>query len=189
MTYNTSATPKLFFDKGTIRIEGSELIRIPDTKYDDRNKVLRSYGLNYQEIIEYMKKSDLNFVDNVPNFIPTSTLQIRDLELRDYQKQALENWEKSSMKGCVILPTGAGKTAIGIKAIQKLNTSTLVVVPTIDLMEQWAHNISKYLFVNTNNSQKIIIGKLGGGEDNLQAITVATYDSAYLRAKRPRRSA
>ena len=182
MTYNTSATPKLFFDKGTIRIEGSELIRIPDTKYDDRNKVLRSYGLNYQEIIEYLKKSNLDFIDHVPDFIPSYILQMRDLELRDYQKQAIENWEKSSMKGCIILPTGAGKTAIGIKAIQKVNASTLVVVPTIDLMEQWAHNISKYLFANNNNSQNIIIGKLGGGEDNLQAITVATYDSAYLRA-------
>ena len=79
-------------------------------------------------------------------------------------------------------PQVRGKTAIGIKAIQKVNASTLVIVPTIDLMEQWAHNISKYLFANDNKSQDMIIGKLGGGEDNLQAITVATYDSAYLRA-------
>jgi len=179
---NPSTTPKLFFDKGTICIEGSKLTRIPDTKYDDRTKVLRSYGLNYSEIIEYLKKSDLDFIDHVPNFIPSPKLQMRGLELRDYQKQAIENWEKSSLKGCVILPTGAGKTAIGIKAIQKVNASTLVVVPTIDLMEQWAHNISKYLFANNNNSQNMIIGKLGGGKDNLQAITVATYDSAYLRA-------
>ena len=58
-----------------------------------------------------------------------------------------------------------------------------MVVPTIDLMEQWATNISKYLSTNNNqNSQNIPIGRLGGGEDNLQAITVATYDSAYLRA-------
>ena len=183
MTSNPSATPKLFFDKGTIRIEDSKLVRIPGTKFDDRNKALRSYGLNYSEIIEYLKKSDLDFVDNVPDFIPSPVFQIKDLELRDYQKQAIHNWEKSSMRGCVILPTGAGKTAIGIKAIQKVNASALVVVPTIDLMEQWANNISKYLSTDNNqNSQNISIGKLGGGEDNLQPITVATYDSAYLRA-------
>ena len=64
-----------------------------------------------------MKKSDLDFVDNVPDFIPSPVFQIKDLELRDYQKQAIHNWEKSSMRGCVILPTGAGKTAIGIKVI------------------------------------------------------------------------
>jgi superfamily II DNA or RNA helicase len=180
LSSNSSLKPKLFFDKGTIRIEDSKLIRIPGTKYDDRSKIFRSYGLNYSEIIEYLKKSDLDFADHVTNFIPSPVFQMRDLDLRDYQQQAIQNWEKSSMRGCVVLPTGAGKTAIGIKAIQKVNASVLVVVPTIDLMEQWANNISKYLSIE--NDHNVQIGKLGGGEDDLQAITVATYDSAYIRA-------
>ncbi len=183
MSTNTSSlNPKLSFDKGTIRIQNSDLLRIPNTKYDEREKILRAYGLNYSEIVEYLKKSEINFEDNVPNFTESSELQIRDLELRDYQQQAIQNWEKSGMRGCVILPTGAGKTAIGIQAIQKIRASVLVVVPTIDLMEQWANNISKYLFINDKNSQNVSIGRLGGGEDDLQAITVATYDSAYIRA-------
>lgn len=177
----TSPNPKLFFDKGTIRIEDSELIKIPNTKYDDRTRSLRSYGLNYQEIIDYLQKSDLNFTDHVHDFIPSLVLRIKDLELRDYQQKAIQNWQKSSMRGCVILPTGAGKTAIGIKAIQTVNASALVIVPTIDLMEQWGANISKYLCGNLN-AQNVSVGKLGGGEEDIQAITVATYDSAYLRA-------
>ena len=175
--------PKLFFDKGTIRIEDSELIKIPNTKYDDRTRSLRSYGLNYQEIIDYLQKSDLNFTDHVPDFIPPSlVLRTKDLELRDYQQKAIQNWQKSSMRGCVILPTGAGKTAIGIKAIQAVNASALVVVPTIDLMEQWGANISKHLYSGNLNAQNVSVGKLGGGKEDMQAITVATYDSAYLRA-------
>ena len=181
MSSNSTSKPKLFFDKGSIRIDNSKLIRIPNTKYDDRTKSLRSYGLHYQEIIEYLEKSDLDFVDFVPNFIPSPIFQIKDLELRDYQQQAIQNWEKSSMRGCVILPTGAGKTAIGIKAIQTVNASTLVIVPTIDLMEQWENNITKHLTSN-QNPQNISVGKLGGGEENIQAITIATYDSAYIRA-------
>ena len=182
MSSNSSSNPKLFFEKGSIRIENSKLIRIPNTKYDDRTKSLRSYGLHYQEIIEYLKKSDLDFTDSVPDFIPSPIFQMKYLELRDYQQQAIQNWEKSSMRGCVILPTGAGKTAIGIKAIQTVNASTLVVVPTIDLMEQWGNNISKYLTSNNKSHQNISVGKLGGGEEDLQAITITTYDSAYLRA-------
>ncbi len=182
MSARLPSNPKLFFDKGTIHIEDSKLIQIPGTKYDDRTKNLRSYGLYYSEIIEYLEKSDLDFVDNVPDFIPSPTFQTRGLELRDYQQHAIQNWEKSSRRGCVILPTGAGKTAVGIQAIQKVNASTIIVVPTIDLMEQWSANLSKYLSTNNQNQQGIPIGKLGGGEDNLQAITVATYDSAYLRA-------
>ena len=182
MSSDSSSNPKLFFERGSIRIDDSKLIRIPNTKYDDRTKSLRSYGLNYSEIIDYLEKSDLDFVDNVPDFIPSPIFQMKDLELRDYQQQAIQNWEKSSMRGCVILPTGAGKTAIGIQAIQKVNASALVIVPTIDLMEQWANNISKHLTSNNQSHQNISVGKLGGGEDDLQAITIATYDSAYLRA-------
>lgn len=182
LSSNSSSNPKLFFERGSIRIDDSKLIRIPNTKYDDRTKSLRSYGLNYSEIIDYLEKSDLDFVDNVPDFIPSPIFQMKDLELRDYQQQAIQNWEKSSMRGCVILPTGAGKTAIGIQAIQKVNASTLVIVPTIDLMEQWANNISKHLTSNDQSHQNISVGKLGGGEDDLQAITIATYNSAYLRA-------
>ena len=180
MSSDLSVKTKLFFDKGTIRIENSKLIQIPGTKYDARTKILRSYGLNYSEIVEYLNKSNLDFIDNVADFIPSAVFQMDDLKLRDYQQQAMHNWEKSSMRGCVVLPTGAGKTAIGIKAIQKVNASALVIVPTIDLMEQWTINISKYLSIE--NEQNIHVGKLGGGEDDLQAITVATYDSAYIRA-------
>ena len=176
---SSSPNPKLFFEKGSIRIDDSKLIRIPNTKYDSRTKSLRSFGLNYSEIVEYLEKSDLEFVDHASDFIPSPTFQIKDLELRDYQQQAIQNWERSSMRGCVILPTGAGKTAIGIKAIHTVNASTLVIVPTIDLMEQWENNLSRHL---TSNHQNISVGKLGGGEDDIQAVTVATYDSAYLRA-------
>ena len=103
---SSSSSPKLFFDKGTIRVENSDLIRIPGTKYDDRSKTLRSYGLNYQEIIEYLKESNLDFIDHVPNFVPSPVFQIKGLELRDYQQQSIQNWIQSSMRGCVILPTG-----------------------------------------------------------------------------------
>ena len=195
-----SQNPRLFFDKGTICIKNSGLIRIPQTKFDEHDhKTLRSFGLDYKEIIEYLQKSDLNFVDQVPNYIASPLIQTINLQLRDYQQKAIDRWIESSMRGCIVLPTGAGKTVIGIKAIEKVNAATLIVVPTIDLMEQWTQNLSKYLNSNndynhnaennyTNPSSstvakpKITIGNLGGGKDDIQAITVATYDSAYLRA-------
>ena len=185
---NTSNIPRLFFDKGTICIKNSKLIRIPRTKFDENdNETLRAFGLDYKEISEYMKTSELDFVDQVANYLHSPVFEINNLlELRDYQKNAIDKWIASSMCGCVVLPTGAGKTAVGIKAIEKINAATLVVVPTIDLMDQWAENLSKYFTKNKKeNDQKDTqqhVGCLGGGRENIQAITVATYDSAYLRA-------
>ena len=82
---------------------------------------------------------------------------------------------KAVKRGSVVLPTGAGKTVIGVKAIEMVNSASIVIVPTIDLMDQWTSVLSKYF-------PYIRIGNLGGGSDDIQAITVTTYDSAYLRA-------
>lgn len=180
----------LFFDKGTICIKNSKLHHIPQTKIDEKDKkIKRAYGLHYREIIEYFKQSNLEYVNQAPKFLASPMIETNNLNLRDYQNDAIRNWVNSEMRGCVILPTGAGKTAVGIKAIEKVNSSALVIVPTIDLMEQWTENLSKYLNKDTKDNQtnnkknvRIPIGNLGGGKDDIQPITVATYDSAYLRA-------
>ena len=179
----------LFFDKGTVCVKNSKLHHIPQTKIDEKDeKTKRAYGLHYSEIIEYFKQSDLDYIDQAPKYLASPIIKADDLNLRDYQSDAIKNWENSEMRGCVILPTGAGKTVVGIKAIEKVNSSALVVVPTIDLMEQWTENLAKYLNKNNTDNQNqkknpvITIGNLGGGKEDIQPITVATYDSAYLRA-------
>ena len=187
--------PVLFYDKGTICIKNSHLIAIPGTTIDARDKtVLRAYASEYDSVIQYLNESDLEFVDNVKQIIPSQTVSAPDLVLRDYQEKAIENWAKSSMRGCIVLPTGAGKTILGVRAIEQINSSALVVVPTIDLMDQWTQVLEKYLKCEGedkkdfsvkerhSNSPQTKIGNLGGGRDDIQQITVATYDSAYLRA-------
>ena len=51
---------------------------------------------------------------------------------------------------------------------------TLIVVPTLDLIDQWRSRIMECLGVES--------GAVGGGENTVRMITVATYDSAYLQA-------
>ena len=97
------------------------------------------------------------------------------LALREYQQKALDNWTKVGKRGCVVLPTGSGKTVIGVKAIEMVNSASIVIVPTIDLMDQWTSVLSKYF-------PDIKIGNLGGGAEEIEPITVSTYDSAYIRA-------
>lgn len=177
----------LFFDKGTICIKNSKLHHIPQTKTDEKDeKIKRAFGLHYREIIKYFDQSNLDYTDQAPKFLASPVIETNNLNLRDYQDEAIKNWVNSEMRGCIVLPTGAGKTVVGIKAIEKVNASALIVVPTIDLMEQWTENLFKYLNKDNQNNTKenstILIGNLGGGKEDIQPITVATYDSAYLRA-------
>ena len=163
---------RVYYDNGTIVIKG--IGHIPFATLDPRTSALRAQALHYSNIIEYMKSSDIEYEDQVLDLIPSPHLEAKDLVLRDYQQKALNSWIKAAMKGCIVLPTGAGKTIVGVKAIEKVNSASLVVVPTLDLLDQWVSVLSKHF--------NIQIGKLGGGDDAIEAITVSTYDSAYIRA-------
>ena len=167
----------LTYDKGTIVIRG--LAHIPFAILDPRTNVLRALALHYSNIIDYLKQSGIQYSDHVLSeetmMLSSSLSSSSPLSLRDYQQRALDNWLRAGLRGCVVLPTGSGKTILGIKAIEKANAASLVIVPTLDLMDQWTTVLSKH-FPNTR------IGNLGGGNDDIQSITVSTYDSAYIRA-------
>jgi len=163
---------RLHYDNGTIVIRG--INHIPFATFDPRTNALRAMAMYHRDIIEYLKSSDIEYDDQVLDLIPSPYLKASGIKLRDYQQKALSSWIDAGMKGCIVLPTGAGKTVIGVKALEKVNVSSLIIVPTLDLMDQWVSILSKTFGIE--------IGKLGGGDDNVQAVTVSTYDSAYIRA-------
>ena len=168
---------KLRYDNGTIIVTG--MAHVPFASFDPRTKSMRAQALHYQNIVEYLKQSEIECDDSVLELIPSPTISTDKknvhLALREYQQKALDNWTEAGKRGCVVLPTGAGKTVIGIKAIELVNSASIVVVPTIDLMDQWTSVLSKYV-------PNMKVGNLGGGMDDIEPITVSTYDSAYLRA-------
>ena len=163
---------KLTFDRGTILINGN--IRVPNSTWDERSKAFRAMALYYKDISDFLRISSFGFKDHVLNLVPCSELQ-SSIRLRDYQKQALDTWMTNDKRGVIVLPTGSGKTLVGIKAISMLNTPTLVVAPTLSLVEQWRSRLKEEF--------KTEVGILGGGERDIKALTVSTYDSAYLHAE------
>lgn len=160
------------YEKGVIVIRGD--FKIPKTTFDPRSRNFKALALDYQDIVEYLKRSMIPYIDNVLDLLPCPHLECK-LRLRPYQKEALDAWIGAGAKGVIVLPTGAGKTAIGVAAIAHLNIPTVVVVPTLDLVEQWRRYLEKEFNVK--------VGVYGGGEYRLEALTVSTYDSAYIRGE------
>ncbi len=131
-------------------------------------------ALHYRDIIDYLKASGIDFKDKALDLLPCPLLQ-SSIVLRDYQEQALDAWVANGKRGVIVLPTGSGKTMIGIRAISLVNTPAIVVAPTIDLVNQWRIRLIEEFGID--------IGILGGGELEVEAITAATYDSAYIHAE------
>ena len=171
---SSSPTTSISFDKGTIVVRGN--LRIPNTVWDERIGAFRAQAIFYRDIVHYFKESELEFTDDViTHLIPCPHIECAStMKLRGYQKKALNSWDSSGRRGTIVLPTGAGKTVIAIKAIELVSEPALVIVPTLDLLEQWRKRIEKELNIKA--------GVLGGGESTLSAVTVSTYDSAYIRA-------
>jgi superfamily II DNA or RNA helicase len=167
----TSRSVTLEYQKGTIVVKG--LDSLPFSTLDSRTNYLYSNGINYKKITEYLNGKNIEYDDRVLDLLPISDLPKIKVKLRGYQLEAIENWCLEKM-GSIVLPTGAGKTIIGLKIIEIVNSPTLIIVPTLDLIKQWTKILSRNFDID--------IGNIGGGIENIRPITVSTYDSAYLKA-------
>ena len=166
---------KLTFDAGSLLLSGdtSALHAQPIEQliFDARVDAWRAPASSYSTIKAQLSALG-EFDDAVFESQPLIVPQQLDIQLRDYQEEAVQSWQANLAQGLVILPTGVGKSIVAIAAIQRCCVATLIVLPTIDLMIQWATQLEKH-FQQT-------IGIYGGGSKDLQAITVITYDSAVL---------
>ncbi|CCQ37708.1 DNA repair helicase Rad25 [Natronomonas moolapensis 8.8.11] len=168
----------LRYDEGTIRIEDApdDVARLSFVEADPRSETHRAPAYRYPFLRRTCADRGLRADDRVLDRFGLGGLSTT-YDLRGYQTEALDAWRDAGDRGVIELPTGSGKTVVAIGAIAALDTPTLVVVPTIDLLEQWAGELEAEFGETT------AIGRLGGGDQRLEPITVATYDSAYLRAE------
>jgi superfamily II DNA or RNA helicase len=183
MPRQTVAAVTLTFEEGTIRIESDgdvESDTLPGVESDPRSETLRAPAVAYAALRDALADAGHDVTDRVlalPDLELTSTYR-----LREYQREALDAWQRGEgnagtgppERGVLELPTGSGKTVIGIAAMEALSVPTLVVVPTIDLLTQWREELAAEF--------DRPIGQLGGDTQHVEDVTVATYDSAYLRA-------
>jgi superfamily II DNA or RNA helicase len=98
---------------------------------------------------------------------------------RVYQAAALTAWLDQAGRGVVVLPTGAGKTVVALMAIERLAARTLIVVPTIELLGQWRAALIERLGLPES-----AVGVVGGGQRDVRDLTVITFDSAAMPARR-----
>ncbi len=143
-----------------INSNGSFVFDLPT---EDGKYVVDAY--KYSEILKYL---DVAGVKYQPLYFPKLSVEFNG-ELRDYQMEAVMEFLKHK-RGIIALPTGSGKTIIAAAIIAEMKISTLVVVPSQELLFQWRETLRKYLnYVPT---------LYYADSKDISPLTITTYQSA-----------
>lgn len=140
--------------------------------WDDRTACFRAPASAYAEVVLALRKAGIQYRDDARGYADLEQGVKVHRQPRPYQQRALEAWNENGSRGVVVLPTGSGKTQVGVMAIEARRRSALVIAPTLVLVRQW-YDVLRTMFA-------LPVGVVGGGEYGVEELTVTTYDSAYL---------
>lgn len=167
------------FHQGTLELTGTPEVLAPVAelvRWDGRTLCFRAEARRYGPLLLTLHRLGIPFQDRARAFQRRSFTPRDDHRPRPHQLEAIQAWAKAEGRGVVVLPTGAGKTLVARLAMVHAQRDTLVLVPTIDLLTQW-HTQLQAIFGPP-------VGILGGGEHQVEPITVSTYDSALIHMER-----
>lgn len=162
-----------YFQGGTLVLDGVPHSATPPPCFQWHNGKWRCEAVHYRTVRDWLYQQSIR--NNIPRWqnLPLTLNDNRDPH--PYQSEALKVWHNANRWGSVVLPTGAGKTFLALQAIAECGVSTLIVVPTLDLLHQW--------YARLENGFGLPIGVWYGQEKQLEAITVTTYPSAWANAE------
>jgi superfamily II DNA or RNA helicase len=164
--------PRARFDGGTIVLDNiPETFTVPSSFRWHEGK-WRCLAVDYRFVRSWLNEQGIR--NTIPRWQNLSVTLQENWAPHDYQIEALNAWINANRWGSVVLPTGAGKTVLALRALIETQVSTLIVVPTIDLLHQW--------YARLKNAFGIEIGVWYGLEKERQAITVTTYPSGWAHA-------
>ncbi|MCP4396298.1 MAG: DEAD/DEAH box helicase [bacterium] len=164
---------KILFDRGTLvldEIENPAYIP-PQFTFDNRVDRWRTPAYEYRPVVEHLIAAQIPYQDRVRQYQELNCESRLSIEPHPYQREALQAWKANRFRGVIELPTGSGKSYLGQMAIEFTQRSTLIVVPTIDLLHQW------YSLLSSSFKQDLV-GIIGGGYYEVNLLTVTTYQSA-----------
>ncbi|MCG3108805.1 ATP-dependent RNA helicase SrmB [Metallosphaera sp. J1] len=164
-------------------LEGSKLVvrartRISDIlrkyrisiPYDPRDRVYRTRPFYYHVLRRILESEGLR-VKRLELAQDRFSLRVT-ANLREYQLEAVRAWKENGYRGVIALPTGAGKTLIGVQGMSMLGLPTLIVTFTNEQLRQWEETIRRF------TTGEVEVGLYYSRKKQLAPITITTYQTA-----------
>ncbi|MCU0692964.1 MAG: DEAD/DEAH box helicase family protein [Polyangiaceae bacterium] len=170
---------RLEYQEGTLALRG--LAAVPDPipaggRIDPRDGCIRFEAAAYADVLRWLVRSGIEHEDAARRYAQLALTSRVHQQPFPYQREALDAWMRGRKRGVVVLPTGSGKSYLAMMAIEHVQRSALVVVPTLDLVSQWYGVLASTFGIE--------VGIVGGGCHEVRDLCVTTYDSAHLHAER-----
>ncbi len=107
----------------------------------------------------------------------------RPFALRPYQDEAVDAFHHGGGPrggaGVIVLPCGAGKTVIGMGAMARLQTSTLILATNTVAVHQWRDEL-----LDKSDLARELVGEYTGDVKQVRPVTIATYQILTHRKSR-----
>jgi DNA excision repair protein ERCC-3 len=120
--------------------------------------------------------------EGLPIALRTVTLEGKPLHLRHYQSEAAEIFHAGGSarggSGVIVLPSGAGKTVVGMAAMAELQTSTLILTPNTVAVRQWIAEL-----LDKTSLGPEMIAEYSGLQKDIRPVTVSTYQILTYRKR------
>jgi superfamily II DNA or RNA helicase len=171
----------LKFSGGTLVLEGYGRAGPPligagvEWVWDSRVRAWRCDAIFYAAVRGERDFAAARIADAVPAWQQVVWPKRALRKLRPDQGQGVARWNQTG-RGCIVMPTGTGKTEVALNLIAASSISTLVVAPVRDLMYQWHRRIAESLGYDA--------GIIGDHLFRLSPVSVTTYDSACIHMER-----
>jgi DNA excision repair protein ERCC-3 len=155
---------------------GPTSFRIPAAERGRIKQALVKAGWPAEDLAGYTPGEPL------PISLRAVTMGGEPFALRGYQSDAASAFHAGGSdrggSGVVVLPCGAGKTVVGMEAMSRVGSSTLVLTTSVTAVRQWIREILDRTTLHPDQ-----VGEYTGESKKVKPVTVATYQVLTHRAR------
>ncbi len=155
------------------RIDACSVAVKPEERGNIKNALIK-IGFPVEDLAGYVEGAPLSLS------LRRKMLSGGVFKLRKYQREAIDAYHAKGTNrggsGIIVLPCGAGKTVVGIGAIEKLQTHTLVLTTNTVALRQW-----KAELLDKTSLKEEQIGEYSGEMKEIRPVTMATYQILTYR--------
>lgn len=143
-------------------------------------KALVDVGYPAEDLAGYVEGAPITF-----RLLPARRTTGEVFRLRRYQQDAVDTFHANGApqggSGVIVLPCGAGKTMVGMGAMDRLQTNTLILTTNTVAVRQWIDEL-----LDKTSLSPEAIGEYTGDVKEIRPITVTTYQILTYHKRRGR---